>query len=220
MKTSPNGRKLIEKFEGLILQAYDDATDHIVPVGGKAAGTLTIGYGHTSAAGAPVVTPGMVITQAQADTYLANDLAKVEADVNRLVKVPVTQNQYDALVSFHYNTGALGKSSLLTALNKKDYDGAASKFMLYTNGRVNGQLVQMAGLVRRRTAEKQLFQTTGGNAAIPAVAVLAAGGAAGVSAPHHYMPWIIAGTVVLCLVTFIGYTIYEYNQSLKVKTNV
>ena len=216
MKTSSNGRALIERYEGLILQSYDDANDHIVPVGGKAVGTLTIGYGHTSAAGAPTVTPGMVITKAQADSILASDLSKVEADVNKFVKVPITQNQFDALVSFHFNTGALGKSSLLVALNKKDYNGAADKFMMYTSGRVNGQLVHMAGLTRRRTEEKALFLKTGGSAAIPTVAVGAAGAAAAATAPHNYMPWIIGGTIALCFITFIAYTIYEYNKSLKV----
>jgi lysozyme len=219
MKTSSNGRALIERFEGCILQAYDDASDHIVPVGGKAVGTLTIGYGHTNAAGSPTVTPGMTITKAQADSILATDLRRVEQDVNRLVKVPVSQNQYDALISFQYNTGALAKSSLLTALNNKDYTGAADKFMLYTNGRVGGQLVPMAGLTRRRTAEKTLFlkpDSTG--AALPTGAVLAAGAGTAASVPHPYLPWVIGGTIALAIITFLAYTIYEYKQSLKVAT--
>lgn len=216
MKTSTKGRKFIERFEGLILQAYDDAGDHIVPVGGKAIGTLTIGYGHTNAAGAPTVTPGMSITQAQADSILASDLRSVEADVNRLVKVPISQNQYDALVSFHFNTGSLGKSSLLTALNNKDYTTAADKFMLYTSGRVNGQLVQMAGLTRRRAAEKAMFlkpDATG--AALPTGAVVVAGAGTAASVPHNYMPWVIGGTIALAIITFLAYTVYEYKQSLK-----
>lgn len=216
MKTSTKGRKFIERFEGLILQAYDDRGDHIVPVGGTAIGTLTIGYGHTNAAGAPAVTPGMSITQAQADSILASDLRSVEADVNRLVKVPISQNQYDALVSFQFNTGSLGKSSLLTALNNKDYTTAADKFMLYTSGRVNGQLVQMAGLTRRRTAEKAMFlkpDATG--AALPTGAVVVAGAGTAASVPHNYMPWVIGGTIALAIITFLAYTIYEYKQSLK-----
>ena len=218
MKTSTNGRQLIEQFEGLILQSYDDANDRIVPVGGSANGTLTIGYGHTSAAGAPKVTPGMVITKQQADNILASDLGKVEADINKLVKVPVTQNQYDALVSFQFNTGSLGKSSVLTALNNKDYNGAANKLMAYTNGRVNGQLVPMAGLVKRRTAEKALFLKAGGSASLPTTGVVIAGAGAAATAPHNYLPWIIAGTVVIAVVTFIAYTVYEYQQTLKVLT--
>lgn len=217
MKTSANGRKLIEHYEGCILQAYDDKNDHIVPVGGNAQGTLTIGYGHTSAAGAPKVVPGMSITAAQADSILGADLRSVEADVNRLVKVPLTQNQYDALVSFHFNTGALAKSSLLTALNNKDYATAADKFMLYTNGRVNGQLVPMAGLTKRRTTEKNLFlKPDSAGAALPTGAVIVAGVGTAASVPHHYMPWVIGGTIALAIITFLAYTIYEYKQHLKV----
>lgn len=216
MKTSNTGRALIEQFEGLILQSYDDANDHIVSAGGKAVGTLTIGYGHTSAAGLPKVFAGQVITKEQADSILASDLGRVEADVNKLVKVPVTQNQYDALVSFHFNTGALGKSSVLTALNNKDYAGAADNLMKYTNGRIGGKLVPMAGLVRRRNAEKALFLKTSGTASLPTTGVIVAGAGAAVAAPHNYLPWIIAGTVVLAIVTFIGYTIYEYRKTLNV----
>lgn len=161
MKTSSNGRALIEKYEGLILQSYDDANDHIVPVGGSSRGTLTIGYGHTSAAGAPKVTPGMKITKEQADAILASDLQKVEADVTRLVKVSINQNQFDALVSFHFNTGSLGKSTALKKLNAGDYQGCADAFMMYTRGRVNGQLVPMKGLVTRRNEEKALFLKKG-----------------------------------------------------------
>jgi lysozyme len=218
MKTSTNGRKLIEQYEGLILQSYDDANDHVVSSGGTARGTLTIGYGHTSSAGAPAVYAGQVITKEQADAILTSDLSKVEASVNSLVKVPLTQNQFDALVSFQYNLGSLAKSSLLTALNKKDYKGAADKFMLYNNARVDGKLVPLAGLTKRRTAEKNLFlKTDSAGAVAPTAVVVAAGGAAAASSPHHYLPWIIGGTIVLAIVTFIGYTIYEYHKSLGIK---
>jgi len=218
MKTSQNGRKLIEQYEGLILQSYDDANDHIVSAGSTARGTLTIGYGHTSAAGAPAVYAGQVITKDQADSILASDLSKVEASVNSLVKVPLTQNQFDALVSFQFNTGALGKSSLLTALNKKDYKTAANKFMLYNNVRQDGKLVPLAGLTKRRTAEKNLFlKTDNVGAAASTTGVVIAGGAAAVTAPHHYMPWIVCCTIALAIVTFIGYTVYEYHKSLGIK---
>ena len=70
MKTSTNGRQLIESFEGLFLETYDDSDDRIVAPGGTSRGTLTIGYGHTTAAGPPKVTPGMKITKSQADQYL------------------------------------------------------------------------------------------------------------------------------------------------------
>jgi lysozyme len=217
MKTSANGRKLIEQYEGLILQSYDDANDHIVSAGGSAHGTLTIGYGHTSAAGAPTVFAGQKITKEQADAILATDLSKVEDQVNSLVKVPLTQNQFDALVSFQFNTGSLGRSSLLTYLNKKDYKTAADKFMLYVNGRIGGQLVPMAGLTRRRTAEKKLFLSSDAVSKIASTtSVVVAGGLVTAAAPHEYWPWIVGGTMIAAVLVFIGYTIYEYEQSLKV----
>ena len=155
MKTSDNGRQFIEGFEGLFLQAYDDSDDHIVQAGERVYGTLTIGYGHTSAAGPPQVYIGMTIDKPAADAILAADLASVEIEVNHLVTVPLNQNQFDALVSFQFNCGWLGHQhcSLLNALNSGNYDLADEDFMLYD--RANGQV--LAGLDRRRAAEKALF---------------------------------------------------------------
>lgn len=155
MKTSANGRKLIEEFEGCILQAYDDASNHIVRAGQYVHGTLTIGYGHTAAAGPPKVYIGQVITQEQADQFLSADLQSVELEIEHLVKVPLNQNQLDALVSFQYNTGWLGHPhcSLLNALNGGNYQLADQDFMLYD--RAQGKVLK--GLNRRRQAEKDLF---------------------------------------------------------------
>lgn len=222
MKTSSNGRALIERYEGLILQSYDDANDHVVSAGGSSRGTLTIGYGHTSAAGAPKVVPGMKITKEQADAILASDLQKVEVDVAKLVKVPLTQNQFDALVSFHFNTGSLGKSTALKKLNAGDYQGCADALMMYTRGRVNGQLIPMKGLVTRRTEEKTLFMKkdtapskTGVGASTGAAgAVVVAGGTAVASTPQHYWPWIIVGTIVTAIVAFILFEVYEFNKKV------
>jgi lysozyme len=157
MKTSPAGRKLIESFEGLFLQAYDDANDRIVMHGQNIHGTLTIGFGHTSAAGPPRVYIGMTITGAQADAILSADLASVEIEVAHLVKVPLNQNQFDALVSFQYNTGWLAHPhcSLLNALNGGNYALADTDFMLYD--RSEGKV--LVGLDRRREAEKRVFGT-------------------------------------------------------------
>lgn len=155
MKTSDNGRKLIEFFEGLILQSYDDYNDHIVHLGDIVHGTLTIGYGHTNAAGPPHIEVGTSWTKEQADNVLAGDLAKVEATVSYLAKVPLSQNQFDALVSFEFNTGALGKSTLLKLLNQNNYNGAADEFLKWTHA--NGK--ELAGLIRRRQAERKLFLT-------------------------------------------------------------
>lgn len=157
MQTSPAGRKFIESFEGLFLSAYDDANDHIVQPGQPVHGTLTIGYGHTSAAGPPKVYVGQTIDQPTADAILAADLASVEIEVGHLVKVPINQNQFDALVSFQFNTGWLAhpNCSLLRALNTGNYQLAANDFMLYD--RASGQV--LAGLVRRRAAERTMFLT-------------------------------------------------------------
>lgn len=157
MKTSVQMYPFIGEFEGDILQAYDDDDDKIVPIGGHVYGTLTIGKGHTSAAGPPRVYVGMKITEAQSDAILAADLASVEIEVCHLVNVPLKQYQFDALVSFQYNTGWLAHPhcSLLTALNSGNYDLADKDFMLYDEAQ--GKVI--AGLDRRRAAEKQLFLT-------------------------------------------------------------
>ena len=157
MKTSDRGRQFIEGFEGLFLQAYDDATDIVVKPEQKIRGTLTIGYGHTTAAGPPEVHVGQTISKDEADSILASDLAAVETEIARLVTVPLNQNQFDALVSFQFNTGWLGHQhcSLLAALNAGNYDLADQDFMLYD--RAQGK--ELPGLARRRAAEKALFHT-------------------------------------------------------------
>lgn len=142
MKTSAAGRHFIEQWEGLFLHTYNDGV-----------GVPTIGYGHTSAAGPPQVHYGMVITQTQADQILAADLAHVENDVNRLVKVELNQNQFDTLVSFHFNTGGLGRSNVLRAVNNRQFNEVPGDLMMWNHagGRV------MLGLTRRRKAEGVLF---------------------------------------------------------------
>lgn len=152
---SPNGRTKCEGFEGCILQAYDDASDHIVKAGQYVHGTLTIGFGHTDAAGPPKVYIGQIITKEQADQILSVDLQSVELEVKHLVKVKLNQNQFDALVDFQFNTGWLGHQhcSLLNALNAGNYQLADEDFMLYD--RAQGKV--LAGLDRRRRMEKELF---------------------------------------------------------------
>lgn len=146
MQTSANGRKLIEQFEGCELTAYRDV-----------AGVWTIGYGHTTAAGLPIVHPGMTITAAEADAILSSDLAAVETDVNHHVTAAINQNQFDALVSFDYNTGALDRSNVLTSVNAGLFDQVASDLMMWDHATVNGMLVVVAGLATRRKAEGDLF---------------------------------------------------------------
>jgi lysozyme len=160
MRTSAAGRKLIEAFEGLYLHAYDDGV-----------GVLTIGYGHTSEAGPPRVTSGMTISRAEAERILAADLARVEAEVARLVMVPLNQNQFDALVSFQFNTGGLARSTLLKLINLGLLGEAPRELMKWNiaGGR------PLAGLTRRRKAEAALWlnpviagATAVGDAAPPA----------------------------------------------------
>ena len=140
MNISERGLDLIRQFEGCRLEAYRD--------GG---GVWTIGYGHTAG-----VRQGDTITQAQADTFLKADVAATVHAVNGMVKVPVSQCQFDALVSFAFNCGAnaLMHSTLLKKLNAGDHDGAAAEFLRWDHD--NGQRV--AGLTKRRTAEKALFE--------------------------------------------------------------
>lgn len=144
MKISKTGLDLIKKFEGLRLTAYDDGV-----------GVWTIGYGTIKYPNGVRVKRGDKITQAQADEYMANDVSVFERAVNRLVKVPLTQNQYDALVSFTYNLGEtnLSTSTLLRKLNTHDYKGAAEQFERWN--KAGGKV--MKGLTRRRIAEKELF---------------------------------------------------------------
>ncbi|ENA1166650.1 lysozyme, partial [Salmonella enterica] len=115
----------------------------------------TIGYGWTGKVDGKPVTPDTVIAQETADRLLKTGLVSYERDVSRLVKVKLTQGQFDALVSFVYNLGAraFSGSTLLRKLNAGDYDGAAGEFMRWVSP---GTEVE-AGLRRRRQAERDLF---------------------------------------------------------------
>ncbi|MDL2300867.1 glycoside hydrolase family protein [Lachnospiraceae bacterium OttesenSCG-928-D06] len=140
---SQKGIDFIKSFEGCVLTAYEDS-----------AKVWTIGYGHTSG-----VMPGMKITAAQAEIYLKFDVAVFERAVNKYVTATISQNMFDALVSFSFNlgTGALKNSTLLRKLNNGDIKGAADEFdkWIYAGG------VMLSGLVRRRKAEKELFLSEG-----------------------------------------------------------
>lgn len=146
METSNNFVRLVAGFEkgpkgeSPALRAYQCS-----------AGVWTIGWGHTKG-----VTPGMTCTRSQAVQWLLEDSAEAAAAVRRLVKVPLTQNQFDALVSLVFNTGpdpltkTLGKR-----LNAGDYEGAAVQFSkwIYAKGK------KLNGLVARRKAEATLFRS-------------------------------------------------------------
>ena len=130
---------LLKKFEGCKLKAYRCP-----------ANVCTIGYGHTSAAGAPEVTDGMTITQSRAEEILKVDILKYERAVEALVKVELTQNQFDVLVDFAYNAGvgALKSSTLLKKVNAGKFDDVPAELMKWTKG--GGKV--LPGLVRRRQA--------------------------------------------------------------------
>ncbi|MEQ1318929.1 lysozyme [Acinetobacter guillouiae] len=144
MKISNIGINLIRGFEDLRLKAYDDGV-----------GVWTIGYGTTAINGV-AVKKGDTCTAEQAKSYMAQDLKKFESAVNTSVKVPLNQNQFDALVSLTYNigTGAFKDSTLLKKLNAKDYKGAAAQFDRWNKG--GGKVMQ--GLVNRRAKERKLFE--------------------------------------------------------------
>ena len=136
---------LLKKFEGCKLRAYRCP-----------ANILTIGYGHTSAAGEPLVKEDMVITQDQAEQILKHDLVKYEKGVSDLVKVPLTQHQFDVLVDFAYNAGLgnLKTSTLLKRVNASDFDAVPTELMKWTKG--GGK--ELPGLVRRRRAEAEWWR--------------------------------------------------------------
>lgn len=139
MQISENGLKLIEQFEGLRLKAYK-AT--------RRDKYYTIGYGHYGAD----VKQGMTITEAQAEAYLRQDVAEAEDAVNKYSGYGWNQNQFDALVSFAYNVGSVDH---LTNHGKRSIERISAKISeyVYSGG------VRPEGLVRRRAAEKALFDT-------------------------------------------------------------
>ena len=141
---SDNGMKLLEQFEGLRLESYLDS-----------ANIYTIGFGSIKYSDGSNVRKGDKITKDQAKQYKLHDLKEFESTVNTSVTVPLSQNQYDALVSLSYNigSGAFKNSTLLKKLNSGDYKGAAEQFLVWN--KVNSKRVQ--GLVNRREAERNLF---------------------------------------------------------------
>lgn len=133
-------KQVIKDHEGLRLTAYKD--------GG---GVWTIGYGHTGSD----VREGLTIPLSEAERLLTRDLRTAEWHVTRLVQVKLTQNQFDALVSFVYNVGgdAFEKSTMLRLLNAGEYEGSANQFLRWNKD--NGKVVD--GLTNRRRKERELF---------------------------------------------------------------
>lgn len=139
MNTSTQGLIVLMNREAVVLSTYKDTR-----------GIATIGVGHTAAAGDPAPTSGLSITLAEALEIFRRDIAKYEAGVNAAVKVPLQQHEFDALVSFHFNTGAIAKAKLTAALNRGDRQGATNGFMGW---------VKPPEIRNRRLAEQKQFAT-------------------------------------------------------------
>lgn len=146
MTTSAAGRQFITEQEGQRLTAYQDSI-----------GVWTIGVGHTSAEGPPQVTAGLQITSEECDEILARDLQKTEQAVRSLITVPVTQCEFDALVSLAFNIGAgnFAKSSVHRDLNAGNRAAAADAFLMWD--KAGGHV--LPGLDKRRQRERTLFLT-------------------------------------------------------------
>ena len=135
------GLDIVKEAEGLRLSAY------LCP-----AGIPTIGYGHTKG-----VKLGDTCTREQAEKWLENDFFMAKQDVKAVVKVPLSENQLDALASFVFNLGArkLIQSTLLKKLHAGDYSGAAAEFDKW----VFAGKVKLNGLIKRRAKERKLFES-------------------------------------------------------------
>jgi lysozyme len=142
MRISPNGLRFLMQAEDTILHIYKDA-----------AGYPTIGTGHLIRKGEDY---SRGLTTEQAQDLLQSDLVRFEDAVNRLVKVPLTQSQYDALVSFAFNVGvaAFKASTLLKKLNTGDYESIPGQLMRWT--KAGGK--ELSGLVARRQNEVKLWE--------------------------------------------------------------
>ena len=143
-RISEVGLDLIKAYEKLKLVAYYATPDE------KARGICTIGWGHIKG-----VKPGDVCTEEEAKAYLVEDCAEAEQAVYGLVRVPLNQNQYDALVSLVFNIGSgnFASSTLLRKLNQEDYAGAAAEFPRWN--KQSGKVLN--GLTKRRAIEQALF---------------------------------------------------------------
>lgn len=144
MQISFNGIQSLKELEGFRAKAYKDT-----------GGVWTIGYGTIKWLGKPVEA-GQTITDKEAALALQADLAWAQTAVNQLVRVPLKQHMFDALVSFVYNIGesAFSKSTMLRLLNEGKFDLAAEQFKRWNQD--NGTVIP--GLVSRRKVEESLFK--------------------------------------------------------------
>ncbi|MFN3989804.1 MAG: lysozyme [Erythrobacter sp.] len=154
---SPRGTALIKQFEGCAKKRGDGLIE-AYPDPGTGAEPWTIGWGATGPDRfhGGRIRAGTVWTQAQCDARLDEDLARYAADVVRAIgQAPTTQGQFDAMVSFHYNTGAIARATLTKKHIAGDYAGAAAEFARWN--RAGGRVLR--GLTRRREAEAALYRS-------------------------------------------------------------
>lgn len=147
LKASLLAIALIKASEGFSSTPYDDGV-----------GKQTIGWGH-------MIRPGEhfdTISLEEGEDLLMKDVAEVEDHVRSMVKVPLTQSQFDALVvfTFNFDPAKVAASHTMTLLNRGDYDAVPSRLKLWNKGRVKGKLVEMPGLTIRRAREAQLWNGT------------------------------------------------------------
>jgi len=147
-KLAKRGRDLILSSEGLRLESYQDS-----------AGVWTIGYGTISLNGSPVISD-MIINKLVASALFEGKVQEYLDFIDKCVRITLNQNQIDALASFTYNLGkgALLNSSLLTAINNKMIINE-DLFTRWNKAHVNGELVELPGLTKRRKAEYELFMS-------------------------------------------------------------
>lgn len=149
-RISPAGLALIQRFEGCA-RARSDGRYEAYPDPGTGGAPWTIGWGATGRG----IGPGTVWTRAECDDRLARDLERFARDVARAIgSASTTQSQFDALVSFHYNTGAIAKATLTKRHKAGDHAGAAAEFGKWVHA--GGK--RLPGLVRRRMAEAELYR--------------------------------------------------------------
>ncbi|MGV6800423.1 MAG: lysozyme [bacterium] len=143
LETGETGLNLIKAYEGLRMSALYTPDQE-----------WTVGYGHKSTA-----RHGMSVTEGDAMRLLQDDVKPISQMISENVRAPLNQNEHDALVSLVFNIGEenFKKSTVLRKLNAGDKLGAAAAFEKWTKARMNGELVELDGLVRRRAAEKSLF---------------------------------------------------------------
>lgn len=181
----------IKASEGLRLSAYPDP-------GSKDGNPVTIGYGSTSG-----VRKGMTITAAEAEARLVKDLAHAEDTVERLVKVPLNDNQFGALVSFVFNigSGAFSTSTLLRKLNAGDYSSVPAQLARWNKN--DGSV--MAGLTRRRAAEAKLWNTPSATGPMPPPPDI--DHYPETPAKHGLPGWVLPAIIVVAAIVIVAFII-------------